>query len=175
MAIVKILETERLVLRTLVPEDAAFYLTLVNDPAFIEHIGDRGIRTLEAASSAIAGGPMAMQAARGHSIYLVELKGSATPIGMSGLIKRDTLQDVDIGYAFLPQYCGQGYALEAGVAVVEHARRLGLTRLVAITSPDNAGSIRLLHKLGLQFERFTHLTPEDPGSNVYVLELAAER
>lgn len=166
-----ILETERLRLRVISQDDAAFYLLLVNDPGFIANIGDRGIRTIEAARTAIAEGPVAMQAALGHSIYLVELKAGATPIGMSGLIKRNTLSDVDIGYAFLPQYCGHGYAFEAGVAVVAHARQIGIKRLLAITSPGNFASIRLLHKLGLQFEQMVHLTPLDPGTNLYARDL----
>jgi RimJ/RimL family protein N-acetyltransferase len=169
----KILETERLVLRTIGVDDAPFYLELVNDPAFHEFIGDRGIRTVQAAIDAIEKGPIAMQATLGHSIYLVELKGSSTPVGMSGLIKRDTLADVDIGYAFLPQFRGKGYAYEAAVAVVAHARdQVRLARLVAITAPGNADSISLLTRLGLQFEAQVHLTADDPGTNLYAIKLA---
>jgi RimJ/RimL family protein N-acetyltransferase len=111
-----------------------------------------------------------MQAAHGHSIYLVELKDCGRPIGMSGLIKRDTLKDVDIGYAFLPAWRGHGYAFEAGVAVLAHAASIGLARVVAIASPDNAASNGLLRKLGLRFCRLTHLTPEGPASNLYQIE-----
>jgi RimJ/RimL family protein N-acetyltransferase len=168
----KILETGRLVLRTIEATDAPFYLELVNDPAFHEFIGDRGIRTLEAAADAIKNGPVLMQATLGHSIYLVERKGEGTAVGMSGLIKRDTLDDVDIGYAFLPQYRGKGYAYEAAEAVLAHARRdVKLRRLVAIASPGNAASIALLTRLGLQFEQVVHLTPEDTGTNLYGIAL----
>lgn len=166
----KILETARLNLRTITPADAPFYLELVNDPAFIEHIGDRGIRTLEEAERAVKDGPQAMQEARGHSLYVVELKETGTPIGMSGLIKRDTLDDVDIGYAFLPQYRGRGYAYEAGQAVLAYAPTIGIRRVAAITSPKNVASNQLLKKLGLRFDRFAHLTAEDPGTNVYLRE-----
>lgn len=167
-----VLTTERLLLRTVEVADAPFYLELVNDPDFLLNIGDRHIRTLDAAREAIEKGPLAMQAALGHSIYLVERRQDGRPVGMSGLIKRDTLADVDIGYAFLPAYRGQGYALEAGRAVLEHARRdIRLARLVAITSPGNAGSIALLGKLGLRFDKLVHLTPEDTGTNLYVLDL----
>jgi RimJ/RimL family protein N-acetyltransferase len=167
----KILETERLVLRTVEADDAPFYLELVNDPSFIANIGDRHIRTIEAAREAIESGPVAMQAALGHSIYLVERKEDGKPVGMSGLIKRDSLDHVDIGYAFLPAYRGLGYAYEAGAAVVAHAReQVRLPRLLAIVSPDNAGSISLLAKLGLTFEALVHLTPDDPGTNLYVLD-----
>ena len=167
----KILETERLRLRTLDQNDAVFYLALVNTPGFIEFIGDRGIRTVEAAAQAIVDGPMAMQARLGHSIYLVEDKASGQPLGMSGLIKRDTLEHVDIGYAFLPEHCGKGYAYEAGRAVVTHARDdIGLPRLLAIVSPGNVASIGLLQKLGLAMERVVHLSAEDTGTNLYSLE-----
>ncbi len=169
----QILATARLVLRTIALDDAPFYLELVNDPAFLEHIGDRGIRTLDAARAAIANGPVAMQAALGHSLYVVELQDGGAPIGMCGLIKRETLDDVDIGYAFLPQYRGRGYAYEAQAAVFAYAPTLGIRRLLAIASPANAGSIALLGKLGLRFQRLAHLTPDDPGTNVYAVDFAA--
>ena len=93
----QILATPRLRLRTAHPDDADFYLALVNDPGFLEHIGDRGIRTREDALQALLDGPIAMQETHGHSLYVVELKGSGTLIGMCGLIKRETLDGVDIG------------------------------------------------------------------------------
>jgi RimJ/RimL family protein N-acetyltransferase len=169
-----IAETERLRLRTLTLDDAdaAFQLTLMNDPAFIQNIGDRNVRTLEQARRYIADGAVAMQERQGHSMYMVELKGSGTPVGMCGLIKRDTLPDVDIGYAFMPEYRGCGYALEAARATVEHARALGIPRLAGITSPSNTASNQLLQKLGLRFHCVLHLTPEDPGTNLYLADLA---
>jgi RimJ/RimL family protein N-acetyltransferase len=169
----QILATERLALRTIEVEDAPFYLNLLNTRQFIDNIGDRGIRTLEAARATIASGPVAMQAALGHSIYLVELKESGVAIGMCGLIKRDTLPEVDLGYAFLPPYFGQGYALEAARGVLAHARQLGLARLLAIVSPSNAASAALLGKLGMQSEGLLHLTPNDPGTCLYSIDLSA--
>lgn len=170
----KIAETPRLVLRTVTLDDAPFYLRLVNDPSFIENIRDRGERTIEDAHKAMKEGMFAMQAERGHSMYLVELKEGGTPIGLCGLIKRDTLDDVDLGYAYLPEFWGKGYAVEAGAAAVEHARRdLGLPCLLGITSPGNAGSIAVLARLGFRFERFTHLSADDVGgTNVYRLQFA---
>lgn len=168
-----ILETERLRLRTIALGDAPFYLELVNDPAFIEHIGDRGLRTLDDARRALAEGPLAMQEARGHSLYLVVLKETGAAIGMCGLIKRDTLDDVDIGYAFLPRYRGHGYAYEAARAVLAYAPALGITRVAAIVSPANAASNGLLLKLGLRFERLVRLAQDDPGTNLYLCDLAA--
>ena len=163
----KVLETERLVLRTIETGDAPFYLNLLNTREFVANIGERGIGTLAAAREAIVNGPVSMQAARGHSIYLVQLKSSGLAVGMSGLIKRDTLDDVDIGYAFLPAYFGHGYAVEAAHAVVAHARALGLRRLVAITSPDNHASQAVLLKIGMQFEKLVHLHADDPGTYLY--------
>lgn len=168
----KILETERLLLRTLEQEDAPFYLNLLNSPPFIANIGDRGVRTLAQARASIVSGPMAMQSSRGHSIYLVALKDSGLSIGMSGLIKRDTLDDVDLGYGFLPPYFGKGYAHEAAVAVLGHARdQVGLKRLVAITSPGNTASNALLEKIGMRFEKLVQLTPDDTGTRLYGMTL----
>jgi RimJ/RimL family protein N-acetyltransferase len=167
----QIAETARLRVRTASLEDNAFFYELVNDPAFIEHIGDKGVRTLEDATEALRTGPVAMQEARGHSLYMVELRDSATPIGMCGLIKRDTLDGIDIGYAYLPAWRGQGYAYEAAQAVLAYAPTLGIRTLLAIVSPDNHASNGLLRKLGLRFVKFTHLVPGDAGTNLYSIEL----
>ena len=165
-----ILATPRLRLRTADLDDADFYLALVNDPGFLEHIGDRGIRTRDDAVQALLDGPIAMQAMRGHSLYVVELKDGGAPIGMCGLIKRETLDGVDIGYAYLAPYCGRGYAYEAGMAVLALAPALGLKRVLAITSPNNLASNGLLRKMGMRFERFVHLVPGDAGSNLYSMD-----
>ena len=141
--------TDRLRLRPLAEDDAPFYMALVNEPGWIRHIGQRNIHTIEAARTAIAQGAMTMQRERGFSLYLVLRDMDAVPIGICGLIKRDTLPEVDLGYAFLQAYCGHGYAIEAARAVIAHARRdIGLTRLMAITGPDNERSQALLAKLG---------------------------
>jgi len=169
----EVLRTARLRLRVAAASDAAFYLDLVNDPDFIAHIGDRGLRTLDAAARAIEDGPVAMQRTRGHSLYIVERIEDGVAVGMSGLIKRDVLDDVDIGYAFLPAYRGCGYAVEAAQAVVAHARSIGIARLVAIVNPANAASIGLLRKLGMEFERFAVLVAGQPGVNVYGMALTA--
>jgi RimJ/RimL family protein N-acetyltransferase len=172
---VHILATARLNLRTAGLDDAAFYLALVNDPDFIAHIGDRGIRDLEAARQALLDGPIAMQEERGHSLYVVELKEEGVPIGMCGLIKRDSLEGVDIGYAFLRDYRGRGYAHEAGTAVLAHAPSLGLQRVLAITAPDNIASNGLLRKMGMRFERFIQLAPDAAGSNLYSIDIERNR
>jgi RimJ/RimL family protein N-acetyltransferase len=158
------IETPRLVLRELDEGDAAFILELVNDPSWLRHIGDKGVRDLDGARAYIANGPQASYARFGFGLWRVDLKDTGTPIGLCGLLKRDTLDDVDIGYAFLPSFVGQGYAFEAAEATWRHAREaLRLPRLVAIVSPDNHASIKLLEKLGLRFEKL--LKMKDDGSD----------
>lgn len=149
----KVLETDRLVLRRLSVEDAGFILELLNEPAWIRFIGDRGVRTLEDARAYIQKGPMEMYARCGFGLYLTELK-DGTPLGLCGLVKRDFLPDADLGFAFLSRFWGKGYAYEAASAVMTHAKAtLGLQRIVAITTPDNESSIALLEKAGFAFER----------------------
>lgn len=165
----KILGTERLVLRSIETNDAPFYLRLVNEPSWLQFIGEKGVRTLADARTAIRTGPMAMQERLGFSLYLCELKGSAVAIGLCGLIKRDSLPEVDIGFAFLPEFWGEGYAFEAANAVIDHGvRRLGLKRLMAITSPDNTNSIRLIERLGLCFDRIVELPAQGGESRLFV-------
>ena len=156
-----ILETERLALRQFTAEDAAFIVELVNEPSFIQNIGDRGVRSLEDAIRYLEAGPIPSYERNGFGLYLVQLKESGESIGMCGLIKREALEDVDIGYAFLPKFWSKGYAVEAALAVKEQARRLRLKRLVAIVDPDNTGSIRVLEKVGLTFERMIQLSADD--------------
>jgi RimJ/RimL family protein N-acetyltransferase len=160
-------DTERLTLRTITLDDAPFYLTLINDPSFIQNIGDRGERTLEQARESMARRILGSMNEHGYSMYLVELR-DGTPIGMCGLVRRPTLDCTDLGYAYLPAYWGKGYAVEAARAVLDHAHSdIGLARLLAIAFPANAGSIAVLDRLGFQFERFTHLDENDPGTNIY--------
>jgi RimJ/RimL family protein N-acetyltransferase len=158
----KILETDRLILRQLSTEDAAFILELVNEPSFIQNIGDRGVRTLEDAQIYILRVAISSYEKNGFGLYLVELKDSGQSIGMCGLIKRAELENVDIGYAFLPRFWLKGYAVEAAAAVKAYARDvLGLKRLVAITDPANQGSIRVLEKIGLKYEKMVRLSADD--------------
>jgi RimJ/RimL family protein N-acetyltransferase len=158
----KILETARLILRQFSIDDADFILRLLNEPSFIQNIGDRGVRTLEDARAYILRVPIASYEKNGFGLWLVMLKESGESIGMCGLIKRDTLDDVDIGYAFLPKFWSKGYAVEAAQAVKEYARDvIGLKRIVAITDPENQGSIRVLEKIGLKFEKMIRLSDDD--------------
>ncbi len=149
----KFLETDRLTLRWLTTSDAPFILGLLNQPSFLHFIGDRGVRTPGDAEQYILQGPIKSYQRSGFGLYLAELKDGNTPIGICGLIKRDILNDVDIGFAFLPQFWSQGYAFEAASAVMVYGTNvLKLRRIVAIVSPDNDRSIRVLEKIGLKFE-----------------------
>ncbi|HJS20828.1 MAG TPA: GNAT family N-acetyltransferase [Anaerolineales bacterium] len=166
------LETERLTLRPLTDEDAGFILELLNDPSFIRNIGDRKVRTLQDARTYITDGPVASYARNGFGLYLVELTESGAAMGMCGLIRRNTLNDVDIGYAFLPMYWSKGYAFEAALAMKQHARDvLGLRRMVAIVDPQNLSSIRLLEKLGMKFERMVKLSEDDIDLELFSIDL----
>ena len=168
----KVLETERLIIRKLNVDDAAFIFELVNDPDWLRFIGDRGVRTLEDAGKYILNGPMAMYERVGFGLYLVELKSNGTPIGMCGLIKREGLDDVDIGFAYLPQFRAQGYAYEAASAVLAYGRReFGLKRIVAITSVDNERSIQLLEKLGFAFEKLIKLPGDDEELKLFAIDV----
>ena len=165
----KVLETDRLVLRRMSVDDAEFELRLLNEPSFLRFIGDRGVRTLEDARAYILKGPVDMYERLGFGLYITELKSEGVPIGICGLVKRDFLADVDIGFAFLPEFWGQGYAYEAAAAVMEYAKgELGLKRIVAITNPDNQSSIRLLEKLGLKFDRMIRTTADGPEIRLFV-------
>ena len=156
-----LLETERLTLRELTEGDADFMVGLMNEASYVRFIGDRGVRTAADARAYLLKGPMASYRRFGFGMYLVALKTENTPIGVCGLIKRDTLDDVDIGFAFLPEFRTQGYALESATAVMRYGKdTVGLTRVVAIVTPDNDRSIGLLSKLGLRFERMI-TWPED--------------
>lgn len=149
-----VIETERLVLCHLSEEDAPFIFELLNTPEWIQFIGDRGIKTMDDAKLYIQNGPVKSYSRFGFGLFLVKLKSDQVPIGMCGLIKRDSLEDVDIGFAFLTHYTGKGYAFEAAAATLKYAREtIKLTRVVAITNEDNVPSIKLLEKIGLHFEK----------------------
>ena len=154
------IETARLCLRELTVDDAGFVVAQLNDPDFIRNVADRGVRTAEAARTYLIDGPLASYCRHGFGLWLVEMKDSRAPIGICGLIRRDSLPDVDLGYAFLPPFRRQGFALEAAAATMDFGRTLGLTRVVAIVAPHNADSIKLLGKLGFRYERQMRLADD---------------
>ena len=167
-----ILQTDRLRLRRLTPGDATFIFELVNEPSFIENIGDRNVRSEEDAVRYIQNGPMASYERYGYGLYKVELKQTSTPIGICGPLKRETLDYPDIGFAFLPRFWGQGYALESSSAVMNYSREvLGLNEIAAITTPTNERSIKLLEKLGFKFQCLKSLADDASPIKLFMSEL----
>lgn len=163
-----VVETQRLLLRCLTTGDAAFILQLLNEPSWLRYIGDKGVTTLQSAESYIDNGPVEMYARLGFGLYLVELKESGEPIGICGLIKRETLDDVDLGFSFLSRFWRKGYAFEAASAVMSYGNRvLGLSRIVAIVSQDNHPSAKLLEKLGFHVERLVRLQADGEELRLY--------
>ena len=157
-----ILETNRLILREFTIDDAEFILRLLNEPSFLEFIGDKDVRTVDEAKIYLKNGPITSYQKNGFGLFLTALKDTATPIGMCGLIKRDSLLDVDVGYAFLPAYWGKGYASEAAEATVAYGKtKLDLRRIVGITAVNNQSSINVLEKVGLRFEKLITLPGDD--------------
>jgi RimJ/RimL family protein N-acetyltransferase len=166
------LETDRLRLRRLSSDDAEFILRLLNEPSFIQNIGDRGVRTIEDARAYILKGPVSSYEKFGFGLLLVEQKESGLPIGMCGLLKRDVLEDVDIGYALLPEFWSQGYALESASAVMSYAREeLGAKRVLAVVNADNQSSIRLLEKMGFHYERMVRLSDDAPEIKLFAADV----
>ncbi len=167
----KTLETDRLEIRKLEVDDARFMLDLLNQPSFIRFIGDRGVKTLEDASTYIQERAFAAYEKNGFGPFAVELKTDGRVIGIVSLLDRDELDHVDIGFAFLPDSWRQGFATEATSAVMDFAfQDLGLEKIIAITQPDNIASIKTLDKMGLSFAGMTRLGDEDIDLLLYAIE-----
>jgi [ribosomal protein S5]-alanine N-acetyltransferase len=148
-----ILQTERLVFRQLTITDTPFIIELLNTEGWIKYIGDRNVKTAEQARQYLIDGPIKSYANNGFGLGLVLLKNTSAPIGMCGLIKRTYLLHPDIGYAFLPQYTGKGYAFEIAAAIIGHAfTQLKKEKILAITLAENMASVKLLTKLGMKYE-----------------------
>ncbi|HEY2782955.1 MAG TPA: GNAT family N-acetyltransferase [Steroidobacteraceae bacterium] len=162
-----VIKTARLDLRELAFEDDEFILELLNEAGFIRFIGDKGVRTLADARDYIRQGPMDSYSRNGFGLYAACLR-DGTPIGICGLVKREGLQEPDVGFAFLSRYWSNGYAVEGAAAVLAHARDvLNLSRILAITSPDNWSSIAVLEKIGLRFERMIRLVDHSPELKLF--------
>lgn len=169
------LETERLFLRRVTLDDADLMLAVWNDPAFVRNVGDRGVRTTEEAHEAMRAGALKLYEDYGYGPYSMVLKSDGSKIGICGLFRRESLEDPDIGFAVLPDFCSRGYAGEAAFAVLAHARDdLGIRKLAAIVSPKNAPSIGLIEKLGLAFERMITMPGDDEAISLYSATLAQE-
>ncbi len=166
------LETVRLFLRRITVDDAGLMLAVWNDPAFIEHVGDRGVRTEIEARKELEAGALRLFAEYGYGPYKMIRKDDTVALGICGLFKRDNLDDPDIGFAVLPEFCGNGYAAEAARAVVAHARDdLSIRNLTAIVSPGNQASIGLIEKLGLTFSDMITMPGEEKAIRLYAMKL----
>jgi ribosomal-protein-alanine N-acetyltransferase len=168
----QILQTNRLIIRQLTLEDAPFILQLLNTPGWLKYIGDRNVRSLEQAENYIQNGPLISYAQHGFGLWLVTLKETSIPIGMSGLLKRDTLDFPDIGFAFLPDFGKFGYARESADAIINFARsELKINELLAVTQPNNEASIGLLIKLGFQYKQPFSFPDDMNVLNLYELQI----
>jgi [ribosomal protein S5]-alanine N-acetyltransferase len=148
-----LIDTNRLVIRNITEQDFHFIFRLLNEPSWIKYIGDKGIKTEDDAKNYIRTGPLQMYKDFGFGLFLVTLKENSVPIGLCGLIKRPSLENIDLGYAFLPEYTGKGYAFEATKAVIQYGKeQLSINKIVAITTIDNLNSEKVLLKLGFSFD-----------------------
>jgi ribosomal-protein-alanine N-acetyltransferase len=171
-----VLETSRLRLRLISADDAAFILRLLNEQSFIQNIGDRNVRTLEDARAYILKGPIASYEKHGFGLWLLETRETGERIGICGLLKRDVLPDVDIGYALVPEFWSKGYAMESASAVLSYASgALGLKRVVAVVNANNQSSIRLLEKMGFAFEQMVRLAEDAPEIKLYASQTALHK
>ncbi len=163
-----VLETDRLILRELRETDAPFILGLLNEPSFLAFIGDKGVRDLDGARTYIRTGPLASYAAHGFGLYLTVRREDDEPIGICGILKRDTLDHPDIGFAFRPAFWRQGYCSEAARATLAFGRRdLGLRRIVAVTSVDNVGSRKVLEKIGMRLDGSIRLGDDEEPVHLF--------
>ncbi len=171
----KILETKRLILREVSVDNAEFMLDLLNQPSFIKYIGDRNVRTIAESKEFIESRYIKSYRDNGFGLYAVELKDSAEAIGICGFVKRDTLPDPDIGFAFLPQFCGQGFAVESAEGSMKYGEEtLGFTKVLAITTQNNESSGKLLAKIGFKFVELVKMPHDDEELKLFAWEKATE-
>lgn len=164
----KILETERLILREIIETDAEFVLDLLNQPSFIKNIGDRNVRTVEQSAEFIENRFRASYKQFGFGLWAADLKETGETVGICGFVKRDFLDDADIGFALLPQFERRGYAFEAAGASLDFGRKhLNLTRVLAVTSKHNEASGKLLEKLDFRFERLIEMPPNGEAVKLF--------
>lgn len=168
----QVVETGRLRLRHFDTDDAAFIVRLLNEASFVAYIGDKEVRSVQEANQYLRDGPLDSYERFGYGLNMVELKETGEPVGMCGLVRRDTLEDPDIGFAFLEKYWSNGYARESAEAVLAHAREtLGLNRIVAIVTTENRSSIKLLENVGLTFEGMIRMSEDDAELKLFVSDV----
>lgn len=164
--------SERLVIRRLDLNDAAFIFQLLNQKSWLKFIGDKQIRNLEDAQRYLIDGPLKMYQEYGFGLFAVQLPTDGILIGLCGLIRRKNLPDIDIGFALLDEYANCGYGFEAALIIKDYAfKQLNLKRLIAIVNPDNQRSIQLLEKIGLSFEKQISMGTDKPQLNLMALNV----
>lgn len=169
---INIIETPRLALRKFTPNDNEFIYRLLNSPGWLKNVGTRNINTTLDARNYITEILMPAYEKFGFGLCLMELKEGSLPVGMCGLIKRDDLDDVDLGFALLPEHEKKGYTIEASLAVLHYAKEtLKLSRIAAITIPANTGSINVLKKCGMEFEKMIKLPGGDAELMLFSLTI----
>jgi RimJ/RimL family protein N-acetyltransferase len=167
-----VLETDRLLLSRLSYDDCEFIFELVNEPSFKRYIGDKNVHTLDDAHRYLREGPIGSYAQFGYGLFLVTVRDIGLPAGICGLVKREEFEDPDIGFAFLKRFRQQGYAFESARSVLDYGfTQLELTRIIGIADSDNERSIRLLARLGLEFERMVRMPGDDHDIQLFAIEL----
>jgi RimJ/RimL family protein N-acetyltransferase len=167
----QILHTKRLLLREFNIDDADFIIELLNTPGWLQFIGDRKVKTTSDAINYINNTFTKAYQTNGFGFWMVELAATKQPIGMCGITKRDGLDGVDIGFAFLPEFNGKGYAFEIAAATLNFVlATFNLPYILAITNPDNFRSIKLLEKIGLQYQHKIKLAEDSAALNLYRLD-----
>ncbi len=163
-----LLETERLIIRKLTLDDASFFFELVNDPDWIRFIGDRNVQTIDDAKDYLQNRIFKSYEDSGFGFYAVVLKSTNEVVGITGFVDRDELEDVDVGFAFLPKGRGKGYAFESTQALMEYGiKTLKFKKVLAIANNDNERSHNLLKKLGFVFEKYVKLYDEEDEISLF--------
>ena len=167
-----ITETNRLIISKISIEDAPFFLKLVNTPHWIKYIGDRNLKTIQDAENYLTNGILKSYKEFGFGFYLLQNKSDSEPIGICGLVKRDPLDEVDFGFALLPEFEAQGFGFEASIAILKIAEDIfKIKKILAITLPINSNSIKLLDKLGFNYEKRVKLYEDDEELLLFAKQL----
>jgi len=167
-----VFETERLLIRWMQLGDAQFVIDLLNSEGWLKNIGDRKVRTILDAETYLENKVFPDYQNAGFGMYLLETKDGKA-VGMSGLVDRPGLEGIDIGFAMLTKELRKGYALEANLPMIDHARQMGIKLLKAITLPSNEASKKLLEKLGFNFIKDFYLEGDSELLSLYELKLVS--
>jgi RimJ/RimL family protein N-acetyltransferase len=166
-----LLETERMRLKELTLRDKEFIIALLNSPGWLKYIGDREVKTIDQAQAYLKNGPLKSYQEHGFGLWLVESKAEVEPIGLCGLIKRETLDLPDLGFAFMPEYMGKGFGFEMAQAVLKFVRsKIKEQRVCAIVNPANAASLRLLEKIGFVFQKTVHFSDREQELLLFIYQ-----